>query len=143
VTKDEALQYLTTWPKWTEPSAFFVRNTLAQAGVASRQDVVTHTTMRTEAVALHERGQLALIRQLARIADVAITVHRYRGQCGRGFVEKRYACFTDGSGRQHHLRVDLMNFEARDAVTQHYSMLRKAEGRAEFERKLRRASGEG
>lgn len=123
MNKEQALRYLRTWARWSEPTEYWVRKTLVRTGTARPDDTVTHSMSTMHIVPEHEKAAVAVLRRLCRIAgaerlDLVHSVSR----CGDGKIDKRAArvvikldsAFSDDD---FFVRLDIDCKEAREALS--------------------------
>jgi hypothetical protein len=125
MTKEQALSYLRTWPRWTEPKDKWVRQTLVRCGTARPNDTVTHSVSTMPVVPEHERSTVALLRSLGRIAGVQrVDLVHHRSRCGTGHIDKRIARVvvrleSELVEDDFFVRLDIEHPEARQAMNNH------------------------
>jgi len=123
MTKEEALRYLRTWARWAEPSDHWVRKSLVRIGQATPNDTVTHSFSTLHIVPEHMRGNVALLRQLCRIARVErLDLMRSISRCGAGVIEKCAARVivkmnTEFSDDDFFVRLDFEGEDAKRALS--------------------------
>ena len=93
ISREQAIEQLLHWPRWTRPSEKWLRKTLVRTGAAGPNDVLTtNESIITDAsVPQHERPFLALLRRVARIAGAEVDVRKFTALCGVGTISKRFA----------------------------------------------------